>query len=110
MTCLGSRARAAVAQKPHFVVVSPAMANTSSAKKANRASIRKGVLNARRKKAMKEGVKGANKLFATKKTSEAVKDLPKVQQAIDKAAKRGIIKKNTASRMKSRLARLAAAK
>lgn len=36
--------------------------------------------------------------------------LPKAQKAIDKALKRGIIKKNTAARMKSRLAKRVAAK
>lgn len=35
---------------------------------------------------------------------EAQKMLPKAYQVIDKAAKRGVIKDNTASRKKSRLA------
>ena len=38
------------------------------------------------------------------------KDLPKAYQAIDKAVKRGVIKKNTAARMKSRLSKKVAAK
>jgi len=42
--------------------------------------------------------------------SKDVKVLSKAQQAIDKAAKRGLIKKNTASRMKARLARQVASK
>ena len=34
---------------------------------------------------------------------EALKLLPEIYKAIDKTAKRGVIKKNTASRKKSRL-------
>jgi len=48
-------------------------------------------------------IKEYKKLIATKKTAEATKLIPKLQKAIDKAEKRGIIKKNTASRKKSRL-------
>jgi ribosomal protein S20 len=42
-------------------------------------------------------------LVQAKKIDEAQKLVPKLQQAIDKAQKRGLIKKNTASRKKSRL-------
>ena len=38
-----------------------------------------------------------------KKVKEASVLVPKVYQAIDKATKRGLIKKNTAARKKSRL-------
>lgn len=51
------------------------------------------------KTALKE-VKGA---IAAKRTDEATAFLPKFYQAVDKAAKRGIIKKNAAARMKSRV-------
>lgn len=79
------------------------MANTSSAKKANRVELRRRVFNARRSKAMKDAVKDVMK------TKDA-NDLAGTYQAIDKALKRGIIKKNTAARMKSRVARRVAAK
>jgi small subunit ribosomal protein S20 len=85
------------------------MANTSSAKKAERVSLRKRVFNARRKKAMKTEVKDLGKLIAGKAGKEAQALLPKVFQAIDKAAKNGTIKKNTAARMKSRLSKMARA-
>jgi small subunit ribosomal protein S20 len=85
------------------------MANTSSAKKANRASLKKRVFNARRKRSMKGGVKEYEKMVASG-GKDAAKQLPTVFQAIDKAAKRGVIKKNTASRMKSRLSKMASAK
>ena len=76
------------------------MANTSSAKKANRVADRRRVFNLRRSKAMKDAVKGVEK-------AKDAASLSKAFQAIDKAQKRGVIKKNTAGRMKSRLARAA---
>lgn len=81
------------------------MANTKSAKKAERVSERRYVFNARRKKAMKDSVKTTSKLIVAKKGKDAEKSLPMTYKAIDKAAKNGTIKKNTASRMKSRLAK-----
>ncbi|MFA6536453.1 MAG: 30S ribosomal protein S20 [Candidatus Paceibacterota bacterium] len=79
---------------------------TSSAKKALRASKRKRVFNLRRQKASDELVKQIRKLVAQKKVSEAKALLPKAYQALDKSAKMKTIKKNTASRKKSRLAKL----
>jgi small subunit ribosomal protein S20 len=81
------------------------MANTSSAKKAERVSERRYVFNARRKKTMKDSVKTVSKLVIAKKGADAAKALPDLYQAIDKAAKNGTIKKNTAARMKSRLSK-----
>lgn len=85
------------------------MANTSSAKKAARAALKKRVYNERRKRAMKSGVKEFRKLAGAKAT-DASKKLPEVFQAIDKALKRGVIKKNTAARMKSKLSKIVASK
>lgn len=73
------------------------MAITASAKKAHRASLRKRVFNVRRKRALTSTVKDVKKEMSAESLSKAY-------QAIDKAAKRGIIKKNTAARKKSRLA------
>jgi small subunit ribosomal protein S20 len=81
------------------------MANTSSAKKAHRVSLRRRVFNARRKKTMKDSVKATSKLVLAKKLKEAGESLSSSYQAIDKAAKNGTIKKNTAARMKSRLSK-----
>jgi small subunit ribosomal protein S20 len=78
------------------------MAITSSAKKAHRASLKKHVFNVRRKRALTTAVKETQKLITTS-VKDAKASLAKAYQAIDKAAKRGIIKKNTASRKKSRL-------
>ena len=78
---------------------------TKSAKKALRGSKKKRVFNIRRKTVLKDVVKDMQKLVKEGKKDEATKLLPKAQQAIDKAAKRGVIKKNTAARKKSRLAK-----
>lgn len=78
---------------------------TRSAKKALRASIRKAEYNERRRRAMKEAVKVVRKIAAEKKGSDARTELSRAYKAIDKAAKRGVIKKGAASRKKSRLAK-----
>lgn len=79
---------------------------TKSAKKALRGSARKKAVNDRNKKLVKESVKNIEDLVKENKKAEAKKILPKAQKAIDKATKRGVYKKNTASRKKARLARI----
>lgn len=79
------------------------MAITSSAKKALRSSARKAVYNAARKEAYKTAIKKIKKLVSEKKVKEAKAFIPQVYQALDKAAKTHLIKKNNASRMKSRI-------
>jgi len=76
---------------------------TKSAKKALRASKRKRVFNLRRKAMLKDAIRGAKEVVVSKK-GDAKEALAKAYQAIDKAAKRGLIKKNTAARKKSRVA------
>jgi len=78
---------------------------TSSAKKAVRVAKRKKVTNDRRAKAMKDAVKKIEKAAKADKAA-AAKLLSEAFAAVDKAAKRGIIKKNTAGRKKARLSRL----
>ncbi len=86
------------------------MANTSSAKKAQRAALRRRVYNGRRKSTMKDAVKDIGKAI-TAKASDAAKLLPALQASIDKAVKNGTVHKNTAAHMKARIAkRLAALK
>lgn len=79
------------------------MAITSSAKKAHRASLKKHIFNVRRKRVLTETTKAVKKLITTD-TAAARTSLSEAYKAIDKAAKRGVIKPNTASRKKSRLA------
>jgi small subunit ribosomal protein S20 len=84
------------------------MANTSSAKKAERVAKRRAVYNARRKKAVKDAVKQITKALAAKSASAAGM-VPSFQKALDKAVKGGTMHKRTAARMKSRLAKHLAA-
>lgn len=79
---------------------------TKSAKKALRGSLVKKAMNDRNKKNIKESVKKIEKLVKEKNTVEAKKLLPNAYSVIDKAAKRGVIKKNTASRKKARLSKI----
>lgn len=79
------------------------MALTKSARKVIRISARRKVFNDRRSKVMKSTIKDVRLLIMGKKKSDAEKMLREAYQAIDKAAKRGVIKKNTAARKKSRL-------
>lgn len=62
-----------------------------------RVSSRKRIINDRRRKAMRVTIK------TTLKSLDHKTDLSLAYQAIDKAAKRGVIKANTAARKKSRL-------
>ncbi|MBU1136815.1 30S ribosomal protein S20 [Patescibacteria group bacterium] len=78
---------------------------TKSAQKALRQNRQKRIFNLRRIKKMKEAIKEIKGLVKENKKDEAIKLLSETYQAIDKAAKRGVIKKNTASRKKSRLAK-----
>ena len=81
------------------------MAITSSAKKAHRASLKKRVFNMRRKRALLTATKNVRNLLVSGKAAAAGTSLSAAYQAIDKAAKRGVISKNAASRKKARLAK-----
>ena len=77
-----------------------------SAKKALRQSVKRRKNNLRKKEAYKKLVTGYRKLVTGKKFDEAKKILPSVYKALDKAAKTGVIKKNKASLLKSRLTKM----
>jgi len=79
------------------------MPQKQSAKKALRQSEKHRSLNNRYKKKMRSLIKELRLLIKKGKETEAKKLLPQVYKAIDKTAKKGIIKKNNASRKKSRL-------
>lgn len=80
---------------------------TKSAKKALRSSDRKRVVNIRRKKSVEVAVKDVKKLVAKGESKAVSSALSAAYKALDKAAKNGLIKKNAASRKKSRLTALA---
>lgn len=79
------------------------MAITKGAKKAYRSSLRKRAFNIRRKAALHDVVKEVKSTIQGGDVKAAAELMPKAYKAIDKAAKRGVIKENTASRKKSRL-------
>ena len=79
------------------------MAITKGAKKALRSSMRKRVFNIRRKRAYTEVLKEIEALLKAGKVKEVKAKLPVAYKLIDKAAKMNTIKKNNASRKKSRL-------
>ena len=82
------------------------MAITESAKKAIRQSARRREQNIVYKDKIKKLFKEARALVLAKKLNEAQKLLPDIYSSLDKAAKVGVIKKNNASRRKSRLTKL----
>jgi len=79
---------------------------TKSAKKALRQSLRKRVRNLIYKTKTKDLIKKVKNLVSQNKIEEAKKILPQIYKILDKAAKVGVIKKNTASRKKSRISQL----
>jgi len=78
-----------------------------SAKKALRQNIRRRKINLKRKADLKSIIKQYKKLVSSNK-DEAKKYLAQVYKKLDKSAKVNLIKKNKASRLKSRLAKLVA--
>ncbi|MEK7478620.1 MAG: 30S ribosomal protein S20 [Patescibacteria group bacterium] len=80
---------------------------TKSAQKANRQNIKRKARNTKQKMAFKKLIKEYKKLVAAKELKKAAEKLPGVYKALDKAAKTNLLKKNTASRLKSRLTKLA---
>lgn len=79
------------------------MPNLKSSAKALRQSIKKRERNLKKKVAFRFVVKDIKKLVSEEKIKDAENLLPQAYKAIDKAAKAGVIKPNTASRKKSRL-------
>lgn len=83
------------------------MANTKSAIKANRQSIKRRARNLAKKQGYKVAVKEFRKTAPTSPKGAAAM-LAQLQQKLDKAAKAGVIKKNKAARLKSKAAKLLA--
>ena len=81
------------------------MANTKSAIKRIRRISRQTAVNRARKSRYKNALKKMNLLINSKKKSEALKFLPKLNSELMKIAKTGIIKKQNASRHVSRISK-----
>jgi len=82
------------------------MPKTKSAKKALRQNKRRRQRNLIYKEKIKKLIKEIRALCAEKKIEEAKNLLPQVYKVLDKAAKVGVIKENTAARKKSKIAKL----
>ena len=81
------------------------MANTKSAEKRNRQSEKRRVSNRPVKSRLKSTLKTSRAAVKETKGDAANAILAGGFSEIDKAAKKGVIKKNTANRYKSRLAK-----
>lgn len=76
---------------------------TKSAAKAHKVSLNKRLVNDRYRRAIKRAVKNMETSVKEKDFSSAETGLKDAYKALDKATKHGLIKKNAASRKKSRL-------
>ena len=79
------------------------MANTVSALKRVRVAERRTAVNGTRKTRLRHGIRAMRRLLEAKDAKAAEALSPKTFSLIDRAAKWGIIKKNTAARYKSRV-------
>lgn len=78
---------------------------TKAAKKSIRQNKKRRARNLKKKNKIKDLQKQISNLISENKVKEAQKLLPKFYKEIDKAVKTGILKKNTASRKKSNMAK-----
>ena len=79
------------------------MANTVSALKRVRVTERRTAVNRMRKSRLRHQIRAMRRLLEQKDAQNATQMLPQTFSIVDRAAKWGIIKKNTAARYKSRL-------
>ena len=79
------------------------MANTVSSLKRVRIAERRTAINRMRKTRLRHQIRTMRRLLEHKDVQGAAKSIPVTFSLVDKAAKWGIIKKNTAARYKSRL-------
>ena len=79
------------------------MANTISSLKRVRQTKRKAEVNRLRKTRLRHQIRSVRRLLEKKDASAAQAVLPATFSLIDRSAKWGIIKKNTAARYKSRI-------
>ncbi|HLK21928.1 MAG TPA: 30S ribosomal protein S20 [Bryobacteraceae bacterium] len=80
------------------------MANTISSLKRVRQTKRKAEVNRLRKTRLRHQIRSVRRLLEKKDAPGAQAALPATFSLIDRSAKWGIIKKNTAARYKSRIA------
>ena len=79
------------------------MANTVTALRRVRVTSRRTAVNQTRETRLRHGIRAMRRLLEAKDSKAATALVPKTFSLIDRAAKWGIIKRNTAARYKSRL-------
>jgi small subunit ribosomal protein S20 len=79
------------------------MANHPSALKRYRQSLKRQAINTANRHKLKTQLRKLKTAVAAKKTADAKALLPQTFGLIDKSVQKGVIKKNTAARYKSRL-------
>jgi small subunit ribosomal protein S20 len=79
------------------------MANTISALKRVRMTERKTAINRMRRSRLRHQIRAMRRLLEHKDAEGAKNLIPETFSMVDRAAKWGVIKKNTAARYKSRL-------
>ena len=79
------------------------MANHPSAVKRYRQSLKRKLINSKSAHKLKTQLKRLKTAIAAKKTADAKGLLPATFSLIDKSVQKGVIKKNTAARYKSKL-------
>ena len=79
------------------------MANIKSAKKRILQSQKKTEFNKFRKTRIRNGIKSLNNLISNKKKDDSKKSFLSLESELSKAVSKGVYKKNTASRIISRL-------
>ncbi len=80
------------------------MANTKSARKATRQIAKRTAINKGRRSTMRGSVRKVEEAIATGNRSDAAAALKEAEPVIMRAAQRGVLHKNNASRKVSRLA------
>lgn len=80
------------------------MANTTSAKKAARQTMRRTKVNQARRSRVKTGVRKVEEAIASGDREQALKALREAEPLLVRSAQKGILHRRTASRKVSRLA------
>jgi small subunit ribosomal protein S20 len=80
------------------------MANTKSAKKAARQSVRRTVINKSRRSRVRSAMRKVEEAIAAGDRSQALAAMSEAEPALIRAAQKGIVHRNAARRKVSRLA------
>ncbi|MBS91487.1 MAG: 30S ribosomal protein S20 [Rickettsiales bacterium] len=79
------------------------MANIKSAKKRIKQTEKRSEINKNRRSQIRSGIKNLNSLIVSKKKEESKRKIINLESNLFKAVSKGVYKKNTASRIISKL-------